>query len=119
MLACIVDGRTDFRVSDYFIHCPAGNFILVPPGVQHPTGALPHIEARDGEINRCTILWVQPWGRALRCWLCTSTIDRHERSKRGDGCFVFAPLANEYFRNLVTEAVNRAVNYERICGALI
>jgi AraC-like DNA-binding protein len=114
-LACIISGRSDFRVADYILHVPAGNFILIPPGVPHPSGARGHIEGK----GYCDILWLTLWSNVFRCWICHTSDDEHRDAAPSESCFIQDPRAAALFQALAEEATTREARFQEACASLL
>jgi AraC-like DNA-binding protein len=114
-LACVIKGRSDFRVGDYILHVPAGHFIVVPPGVPQPSGARAHVEER----GVCDILWLTLWNDVFRCWICHTRDEEHLPARHNESCFVREPRAHALFQALAEEAAAREAGFEETCSHLL
>jgi AraC-like DNA-binding protein len=78
MLYCVLKGQADLDVADYIVHCPAGYFILMRPGVPQPDGSRSHLEPGNSQ-NYCEILNLSllPGSACIAAWICTSQGERH------------------------------------------
>jgi AraC-like DNA-binding protein len=114
-LACILSGRSDFRISDYVIHVPEGHFIVVPPGVPYPDGSRGHLDGNGS----CDILWLTQYAGVLRCWMCHSRNQEHPAAAACESCFVQDPKIYAYLSALSEEATDREHGYEHVCRSLL
>jgi AraC-like DNA-binding protein len=71
-LLCVVDGCADLLISEYQLTCPAGTFVLVPPGVPHPSGPRSHLEGARRENGFCDLLQIIAVHHGIQCWICRS-----------------------------------------------
>lgn len=119
-LACVVNGEADLALGEYTLHCGAGHFILIPPGVPHPVGQNhPHLsEAAQRHEGHCDLVWFGKWGRAIRCYLCHSRGHTHRHNVE-ENYFILNPRAVQLFELLTSEATERNDGYERACQYLL
>jgi AraC-like DNA-binding protein len=119
-LMCVVSGATDFQIGNQMLHCPAGYFLLVPPGVPHPDGTQPHLicERRDEPGQHCDLLWMVARGRGIQCWLCHSAGERHWGPEPGEQVFIFSSAAVEIL-GLLQEEADRDERCELACQGLL
>lgn len=86
ILYCVIKGQADLHIADYVVHCPAGHFVLMRPGVPQPDGSRPHLETGNPH-EYCEILHLSllPGSTCISSWICVSQPSQHS----GYGsCFV-------------------------------
>jgi AraC-like DNA-binding protein len=78
ILYCVVKGHADLHIADYLVHCPAGHFVLMRPGVSQPDGKRPHLEGANSD-GYCEILHLSllPGAAGVAAWICCSQAGKH------------------------------------------
>jgi len=81
ILYCVIKGRADLHIADYLVHCPAGHFMLMRPGVPQPDGSRPHLEDSSSE-GYCEIMHFSllPGSSSVGIWICRSQPNQHSGS---------------------------------------
>jgi len=111
ILYCVVKGHADLHIADYLVHCPAGHFVLMRPGVSQPDGKRPHLE---GAINGgyCEILHLSllPGAAGVAAWICYSQADRHWSSHR---CGITRPDVVHQLSFFMREILDGQLDYQK------
>lgn len=78
ILYCVINGRADLHIADYVVHCPAGHFVLMRPGVPQPDGSRPHLEGTNSD-EYCEIMHFSllPGASSIASWICCSKAGEH------------------------------------------
>lgn len=118
MLVFVIAGETAWPVSDYILHCPAGQIILIPAGIPSPDGDYPHLDASQGDGAYCDLLWFLPRGDWIHCTMCHSQGDRHWK-KPEEWCDIRQRQALAYYEDFVHEAVKGDAYHDKISQALL
>jgi AraC-like DNA-binding protein len=117
LLICVLDGRIDFRAGETEVHCGAGHFLLLPPGVPHDDSIRPHYRYDPQQITAhdfCDLLWFVRWGRIIRCWTCHSQGATHGY-KPGKQADFFNEDANQLLDLLFAEAGSGRADWQTLC----
>jgi AraC-like DNA-binding protein len=80
-LACVVEGRVNIKVGNYFLGCNQGDFILIPAGIPHPADRHPpHLVTSSLPGRSCELLWMTLYRRGFQCWISIYEADgrRHD-----------------------------------------
>jgi AraC-like DNA-binding protein len=117
---CVVGGVADLQFGTQLLRCPEGSFIVVPPGVPHPDGMSPHLDAeRSLDPNqRCDLLWLSQLDRGLSCWVCHSIGPQHLESGKGEVAFLFSKAAVDLL-SLLREEADREDRSVQVCRGLL
>lgn len=78
-LIFMLEGRADFQVGDYVIHCPQDHFLLFASGLPRPMGGRPHFEENPAAQRKCSILWIfaPPGTNSVISYVCHSEGEKH------------------------------------------
>jgi len=111
ILYCVIKGQADLHIADYVVHCPAGHFILMRPGVPQPDGSRPHLEPGNPHES-CEILHTSllPGSTAISSWVCTSVPGKHS----GYGsCFIHQRDMVQQLHFFMNEMLHRPRHYRQ------
>ena len=111
ILYCVVQGQADLHIADYVVHCPAGHFILMHPGVPQPDGKRPHLEPGNPH-DYCEVLHISllPGSTCISSWVCVSQPGQHS----GYGsCFIRQRDMVQQLHFFMNELLHRPSNYRR------
>lgn len=111
ILYCVLKGQADLHIADYVVHCPAGHFLLMRPGVPQPDGSRSHLEGanRDGycEVLHLSLL---PGASSIASWICCSEAGKHWARHR---CSINQPDMVHHFNFFMREILNRPAGYQK------
>lgn len=117
ILIAVLAGRVDYWAGDSVVHCGAGHFLVLPPGIRHDGGFKPHYEfdaQAPGADDFCDLIWFGRWGRIIRCWTCHSKGADHGSQLSAVVNFM-NEAANQVIDLLVDEAVAGHPGWDAIC----
>lgn len=111
MLWCVVAGHLDLRLGEYILHLNAGDSVLIPPGVPHPSGA-----PFDPPHEFADVLLLSPRGPQLTCWL---TCHRHGEATTIYSFHLLNPALADNFHRLLEEMENDDTNAAAVSRHLL
>jgi AraC-like DNA-binding protein len=117
-LLCVVDGCADLLISEYQLTCPAGTFVLVPPGVPHPNGSRPHLEGARRANGFCDLLQILAIHHGIQCWICRSEGASHAHVP-ATNYFVRSERAFQLLHFLAEESTAGKDDCESVCQYLL
>lgn len=117
VLVYVRTGQTDFRLGNYVVQCPAGHFLLLPPGVSQPAGATPHFE-KPFAGKQCELWRFISTGNYdhVALSVCYSAAEKHLNS--GHFYIVNDPHVTQLFHIFTQEAVRRPDGYQLVGEAV-
>lgn len=111
ILYCVIKGQADLHIADYMVHCPAGHYVLMRPGVSQPDGSKPHLEGINSnaycEIMHFSLL---PGSSTVASWICCSEADRHWGR---DSFLITQADAVHQFSLFAREVMQRQVGFQK------
>ena len=90
-LVCTLTGHIDYQIGHYRLQCGPGHFIFIPPGLPHPDGSRPYVDAQKSDF--CEVLFFVGHSNAIACWLT----HYDERGKTLKGNYI---VLHEHVRHL-------------------
>lgn len=111
ILYYVIKGQADLHIADYVVHCPAGHFVLMRPGVPQPDGKQPHLEAANS-YGYCEILHLSllPGASSVASWICYSDGSKHWARY---GCVINKPDVVHQFHFFMNEMLDKPVGYHK------
>lgn len=111
ILYCVTKGHADLHIADYLVHCPAGHFVLMRPGVPQPDGSRPHLEEANRE-GYCEILHLSllPGASSVAFWVCCSEAGEHWSRHGG---LINKPDAVHQFHFFMREMLDKPAGYQK------
>lgn len=110
ILYCVLSGQADLHMADYVVHCPAGHFMLMRPGVPHPDGKRAHLEKNNPhdlcEIQQFSLL---PGASSISTWVCVSRPGQHSTHYSH---LIHQQDAVHLFRFFLNEILNTPTDYQ-------
>jgi AraC-like DNA-binding protein len=119
MLWCVLAGHADFRLGEYVLHCDAGHFLFIPPGVPHLYGARVALEGENRRRGSCDLLMLSPRGRQLHCWTARSRGEVFQSTRVGENIFVTEESLADYLDRIVAELQSERTDAGRIAHVLL
>lgn len=119
MLWCVLAGHADFRLGEYVLHCDAGHFLFIPPGVPHLYGQRVALEGENRHRGSCDLLMLSPRGRQLHCWTARSRGEFFQSTNVGENLFIMAESPADYLDRIVAELQSERADAARIAHALL
>lgn len=119
ILGVVVDGHADYQVGNYVLHCPAGTFIFIPPGVPRPRGMRSHLEGENRKNGSCDLMWFSPQGRRIQCWICHSHCEQHTTVMNDENIFLLNQQLINFLDFLHEEAMTRQRGFENLFEAAL
>ncbi len=110
ILYCVLSGQADLHMADYVVHCPAGHFMLMRPGVPHPDGTRAHLE-HDNPHELCEIqqFSLLPGASSISTWVCVSRPGQHTTQYAH---LIHQQDAVQLFRFFLNEILNTPADYQ-------
>lgn len=118
-LSFVVAGQADMRIGDYVLHIPEGYGYLIPPGVPHPDGLLPHLEGDRLKDGSCDILTIALRGEKIQLWMCYSRGPKHLGPNQGESIFILSQHCAQYLDALNEDLVAGKTDSQLICNSLL
>lgn len=77
-LVCVLDGLVDYTLGNYKLRCGSGHFILIPPGIPHPSGSRSYVDLEKS--NSCVIVTFLLHPNAVESWMSHGHSQGREQS---------------------------------------
>ncbi len=104
-LAVICRGYVALPYGDYYLHCPPGYFIAMPPGTPHSDGSYLGLDEEMERTGHRESVNFMVRGNGVECWLTKVKNYQYVRPEHGEQYYSSAPGLRLYLENLVEEMV--------------
>ena len=116
-ISCITSGSADYLLGKYCVHCPEGNFILIPPRAPHQCKG-PFLRNDHLENGSCSLLQAQAYSKAVLVWQSHSRGRQHTHEP-SDNYLIPNLNAVNIFNMLMEEAAENRMNADFACQGLM
>lgn len=115
ILICALHGQVDYRLSDYTLSLPPGQFCLVPPAAPRTDGSQSHVEGQRPATDKCDLLWLRPDQNGLDVWICHSHGAKHWGGQIGERIYIVDPDALGHIQTIEHETETRPLGWLQMC----
>lgn len=120
VLCFVLKGPLAYQISDYVLHCQAGNGILIPAGVPHANGKFHFLDTTKMHQGSCTMLQMQPYQQGLCCWITHFWLDEKKQLKHNEQvCAITGSQVPGYIYQLLDEMQSKKSCWKEIGNSLL
>jgi AraC-like DNA-binding protein len=116
----VVEGPVAFQIADYVLHCSPGHGILLPPGTPFPDGTLAVLDQTKMHHSACELLMILPRQVSVNCWTSRQWYEQPGKMlHKSVTCSAPQSQIPNLLYQLINEALQKKLHWERLCGCLL